>query len=497
MALNFQRNGLPKKWLAFYQSLRNTNHVKESELASLFGKHKYEENLINSTREGSHKTHLEGHEEQIETILNHLDELPLERIEQVKDKIEGLGNGRVIIQRDFDQLKTELQEACTQISGFQREQIRHKDKIALARIRNSTLEMIIEDIQVRHRSDMKNIMDMINDQDIEHTIPPTPPPDYPLMNYLSGRSIKPLGSEPVPKKPNEMAHKRTSTSAAPAINHAAIRKQVADSVVVALETCNKVGHLTRNYNNKGPATGSNLLLVSVTCHACGEKWHYKNQCPKANISVNGRAYLLRDKNAHQDLNVVIGYHQLRVKGEDIPKIAFRTSNNHQTVATAAANVVVAEDAVLPHGANVEAVRTKCRNYNECGFLVRKRVATNVYSKQVLLRAQLAVRSQRARRSSKDHRVQPEIRHQKSIERFDNDTSNKRRYASASGTKRSYPDHPNFMSHTESSWAKVRSLSAPRQWPNIEVPSATKRYSVYGYTSGTGTKRGYLMQITNI
>nr|GEX13491.1 hypothetical protein [Tanacetum cinerariifolium] len=41
-------NGLPKKWLSFYQSLRNTNHVKESELAYLFGKLKYEENLINS-----------------------------------------------------------------------------------------------------------------------------------------------------------------------------------------------------------------------------------------------------------------------------------------------------------------------------------------------------------------------------------------------------------------------------------------------------------------
>nr|GEY41201.1 retrovirus-related Pol polyprotein from transposon TNT 1-94 [Tanacetum cinerariifolium] len=153
---------LPTKWLAFYQSLRNTNHVKESELASLFGKHKYEENLINSTGEGSHKTHLEHHEEHIETILNHLDELPLERIEQVEDKIEGLGNGRVIIQRDFDKIETKLQEACTQISGFQREQIRHKDKIALTRIRNSTLEMIIEDIQVRHRSDMKSLLDKIH-----------------------------------------------------------------------------------------------------------------------------------------------------------------------------------------------------------------------------------------------------------------------------------------------------------------------------------------------
>nr|GEX32300.1 retrovirus-related Pol polyprotein from transposon TNT 1-94 [Tanacetum cinerariifolium] len=41
-------NGLPKKWLSFCQSLRNTNHVKDFELASLFGKLKYEEDLINS-----------------------------------------------------------------------------------------------------------------------------------------------------------------------------------------------------------------------------------------------------------------------------------------------------------------------------------------------------------------------------------------------------------------------------------------------------------------
>ncbi|GKC03214.1 hypothetical protein Tco_0994824 [Tanacetum coccineum] len=77
--------------------------------------------------ENSHKTHLERHEEQIETILNHLDELPLERIEHMEDKIEGLGNGRIY--------------------GFQREQIRHDDEIVLARVRTSTLEILFEDIQ--------------------------------------------------------------------------------------------------------------------------------------------------------------------------------------------------------------------------------------------------------------------------------------------------------------------------------------------------------------
>ncbi|GJS57140.1 reverse transcriptase domain-containing protein [Tanacetum coccineum] len=55
-----------------------------------------------------------------------------------------------------------------------------------------------------------------------------------------------------------------------------------------------------------PASGSNLQPVSVTCHACGEKGHYRNQCPKANNSAHERAYLLKDKNAHQDPNVVTG-----------------------------------------------------------------------------------------------------------------------------------------------------------------------------------------------
>ncbi|GJT19726.1 putative reverse transcriptase domain-containing protein [Tanacetum coccineum] len=42
----------------------------------------------------SRKTSLERHEEQIKEILNHIDELSLNRIEQIEDKIEGLGNSR-------------------------------------------------------------------------------------------------------------------------------------------------------------------------------------------------------------------------------------------------------------------------------------------------------------------------------------------------------------------------------------------------------------------
>ncbi|GJR38013.1 hypothetical protein Tco_1213697 [Tanacetum coccineum] len=134
----------------------------------------------------------------------------------------------------------------------------HNDEIVLAHVRISTLEMLIEDIQVRHQLDMKRllwfspsvflkpmypgIMDMINDQDIEHMIPPTPlrdtkppvgspislspsssvgssspvrsttpPSDYPFDVSIFAELdnslwIIPrlLGSKPVPEKPNEL-----------------------------------------------------------------------------------------------------------------------------------------------------------------------------------------------------------------------------------------------------------------------------------------------------
>ncbi|GKE25180.1 reverse transcriptase domain-containing protein [Tanacetum coccineum] len=76
---------------------------------------------------------------------------------------------------------------------------------------------------------------------------------------------------------------------------------------VKCNTCNKVGHLTKNCRNKESVTGSNLLPVTVTCHACGEKWHYANHYRKTtNNNAQGRAYMLRDRNAHKDPNIVTG-----------------------------------------------------------------------------------------------------------------------------------------------------------------------------------------------
>nr|GEU93942.1 putative reverse transcriptase domain-containing protein [Tanacetum cinerariifolium] len=93
---------------------------------------------------------------------------------------------------------------------------------------------------------------------------------------------------------------------------------------VKCQTYNNMGHLTKNYRNKGLAIRSNLQPVSVTCHACGEKRHYGNQCPKANNNAHERPYLLRDKNAQQDPNIVTAQVMKKMSDEkrleDIPVV---------------------------------------------------------------------------------------------------------------------------------------------------------------------------------
>ncbi|GJV09354.1 reverse transcriptase domain-containing protein [Tanacetum coccineum] len=150
------------------------------------------------TGESSHVTHLERHEEQIDAILNHLDELPLEHIKQMEDKIKGLG-----------------------------------------------------------------IMDMINDQDIEHMTPPTPPRDTkpPVGSPISLSLSSSVGSS----SPVRMAPKRTSTSAAPAMTRAAIRKLVADSVAAALEAQAATMENTDNTNRNIPQRETSIARKLFSC----------------------------------------------------------------------------------------------------------------------------------------------------------------------------------------------------------------------------------------
>ncbi|GKB73608.1 putative reverse transcriptase domain-containing protein [Tanacetum coccineum] len=218
------------------------------------------------------------------------------------------------------------------------------------------------------------IMDMINDQDIEHMTPPTsprdteppvgspislspsssvgssspvrsttPPPDYPFDESIFvelDNSLwiipRPLENEPVPEERNEMAPKRKSTSAAPAMTQAAIRKLVVDSVTrkhklaalcpFMVSDSEKlievfIGGLPRSIEGNVTASKPQTLEEAITItqrlmdqdvalssvsDLQQEKGHCKYQCSKENNSAHRRAYLLRDKNAHQDTNIVTG-----------------------------------------------------------------------------------------------------------------------------------------------------------------------------------------------
>ncbi|GKA43213.1 putative reverse transcriptase domain-containing protein [Tanacetum coccineum] len=234
--------------------------------------------------ESSRKTSLERHEEQIEEILNHLDELSLDRIEYMEDKIEGLGKGRVIIQQDFDNLEAELQQARAQISKLQKKQMGNNRKISLARFRITDLEHIVNDIQIPHQEDKGSLLNAINELKIRQEGP------------LSRRQEAAKAYAATPAEKNRYAE-----------NLPLCRKcdlHHTGPCTVKCNTCNKVGHLTKNCQNKRPATGSNQLPVTVICHACGEKGHYTNQFRKTNINAQGRAYMLRDRKAHQEPNVV-------------------------------------------------------------------------------------------------------------------------------------------------------------------------------------------------
>ncbi|KAI3759718.1 hypothetical protein L6452_07731 [Arctium lappa] len=78
-----------------------------------------------------------------------------------------------------------------------------------------------------------------------------------------------------------------------------------------------------------------------------------------------------------------------------------------------------------------------------GFLVRERAAATLHSMQALIRAQAAIRSERARRSfTKDH----EIRHRKSIGRFDTERTefHSKRLSSYESSTNCYDESPKIV-----------------------------------------------------
>ncbi|GJV95042.1 reverse transcriptase domain-containing protein [Tanacetum coccineum] len=152
-------------------------------------------------------------------------------------QIEGLGKGRVIIQQDFDNLEAELQKAHARIAKLQRKQMGNNNKIALARFRIANLEQIIEEIQVCHQADKESLLNAI----YELKNSQKGPSNLNRILFIGfnlatecGYNITTLSILTI-QKAKLMPPKRMSTSEAPTMTQAAIRKLVADSVFAALE----------------------------------------------------------------------------------------------------------------------------------------------------------------------------------------------------------------------------------------------------------------------
>ncbi|GJW40106.1 putative reverse transcriptase domain-containing protein [Tanacetum coccineum] len=274
-------------------------------------------------------------DEQIEEILNHLDKLSLDLIEHIEDKVEGLGKGRVIIQQDFDNLEAELRESRIQIAKLQRKQMGNNNKISLARFRIANLEQIIEDIQndfpkststsnrlaMTQAAIRKLVADSVSAAleaqaaNMANTDNTTGPRELIFGDDIYHLTVKGNDLKTYVRRFQELA--TLCPTMVPDSEKMievfigglpqSIEGNVTASKPQTLEEAINIAQrlMDQNCRNKGPATRSNLLPVTVTCHACGEKGHYANQCRKiTNNNAQGRAYMLRDRNAHQDPNIV-------------------------------------------------------------------------------------------------------------------------------------------------------------------------------------------------
>nr|GEW01710.1 reverse transcriptase domain-containing protein [Tanacetum cinerariifolium] len=266
--------------------------------------------------ESSRKTNLERHKEQIEEILNHLDKLSLDRIENIEDSIEGLRKEslfsvRLIISTPLDYLFDE--SIFTKIPPK-----RTSTFVALAMTQDAIKKLVASSVTAALEAQAAT---MANTDNFNRNTGPRETPveknertsdhkrkfddrrssnnnNYPnncVNNYQNNWYNNSNRNNDYRQQQNRRlktfrSYAATSTKNSGYSGNRPLCKKCTlrhtGPCTVKCNTCNKVGHLTRNCRNKGPATGSNQQPVLVICHACGEKDIMQIRADKSFVSIS-------------------------------------------------------------------------------------------------------------------------------------------------------------------------------------------------------------------
>ncbi|GJT91076.1 reverse transcriptase domain-containing protein [Tanacetum coccineum] len=267
--------------------------------------------LIFEIGESSHKTPLERHEEQIETILNHLDVLPLECIEHMEDKIEGLGADKSFVSispasmlnippitlettYDIKMADGNLVGTNTVIQGYTLTLLNQPFKIDLMPIKLGSFDVVIGMNWL-----FKYHARIINDEKVIHILI-----DGETLLIRGAATVARASYRLAPSKKQEVSNQLQELA-----GRGFIRPSTSPWEALVLFVKKKGGSFRMCIDYRE----LNKLTI-------------KNRYPLPRI--DNLFDQLQGLSVYSKIDLRSGYHQLRVRDEDIPNTAFRMRYGH-------------------------------------------------------------------------------------------------------------------------------------------------------------------------
>nr|GEX48274.1 reverse transcriptase domain-containing protein [Tanacetum cinerariifolium] len=318
--------------------------------------------------ESSHDSTLEQHGKQIEEILNYLDELPLDHIERIEDDVEGLGVVGLI--RWFERIESVFSRSnCAEENKVafvigtltndalswwndyaQPIGIEQANRITWTELKRLLMNKYCPRTEIKKMEDeFYNLSVKGNDlktyvrrfQELAVLCPNMVPNNEKLMEVFIGGLPRSIEGNVTASKPQtlEEAFNIAQRLMDQVTKHNSIqrtndhKRKFEDKRIISSNNNyrNNYQNIRNNHTNdfrqqqnRRPETfrsyvaiptenrgytGNRPLCQRCTLHhtePCTIRCRVCNKCSKTNINANGRTYLLRDKNAHQDPNVVTG-----------------------------------------------------------------------------------------------------------------------------------------------------------------------------------------------